>query len=232
MKPISTSAATALLLACSVALGAQTSSANKPSSPTSTQGSAAQTGSATRDTQTTTPPSGSTTGEKSTPAPQRRAARSTRSATPANPPQEVTLTGCLQSGDQSGASASTATTGTSATRRAQSNAAPTFILSSAGAGSTPSSFERSVGTTGNQSTSSSSASLSGAAGSYILQGLDLSRQVGQQVEITGTAVPASQGRNARSRATGTSGSSPDASSSMQRIRVISARMVSEHCSNQ
>jgi len=218
MKRISTSVATAILLACSVAITAQTSSTNRPSSPAPTQGSATQSGSTTRDS--------------STPAPQRRATRSARSTT-ANPPQEVTLTGCLQSGDQSGTSASTATNAGSATRRAQANAAPTFILSSASAGSSPSSSEpRSVGTTGNESTTSSSASLSGAAGSYMLQGLDLSRQVGQQVEITGTVMPASSGRNARSRATGTAGSSADASSSPQRIRVISARMVSEHCSNQ
>jgi hypothetical protein len=61
--------------------------------------------------------------------------------------------------------------------------------------------------------------------------MDLSRQVGQQVEITGVAVPAAPGRNTRSRAAATSGSN-DSTASAQRIRVTSVRMVSEHCSGQ
>jgi hypothetical protein len=201
MKRISMSAATTILLACSVALGAQTSSANKPSSPTSTQ---------------------------------QGATRSTRSSATANPPQEITLTGCLQSGDQSGAGASNATTGATVTRRAQASAIPTFILSSASPGNSPSSSEpRSVGTTGNESRSSSSAPPSGTgSGSYILQGLDLSRQTGQQVEVTGTMMPAPSARAARNRASRTSAATTETNASMPRIRVTSVRMLSEHCSNQ
>jgi len=214
MKRISTSAATAILLACTVSLGAQTSSATKPSSSTSTQ-------------------SGSAARENSTPASQRRSTRRARSSTAANPPQEITLTGCLQSGDH-GASASNAATGASNTRRAQANAIPTFILSNASGGSGPSSAEpRSVGTSGNQSTNSSSASLSGTgSGSYILQGLDLSRQMGQQVEVTGTMMPAPTARAGRNRASRTSAATTDADTSIPRIRVTSVRMLSEHCSNQ
>ena len=48
-----------------------------------------------------------------------------RSSAPANPPQEITLTGCLQSGDQA---SNAAATGASTTRRAQANAIPTFIV--------------------------------------------------------------------------------------------------------
>ena len=215
MKRISTSAATAILLACSVALGAQTSSATKPSSSTSTQ-------------------SGSAARENSTPAPQRRATRSARSSAPANPPQEITVTGCLQSGDQGASASNAAATGASATRRAQANAIPTFILSNASAGSGPSSAEpRSVGTSGNQSTSSPSASLSGTgSGSYILQGVDLARQTGQQVEVTGTMMPAPTARTGRNRASRTSAATTEADTSMPRIRVTSVRMLSEHCSNQ
>jgi hypothetical protein len=220
MNRISMSAATAVLLACSVALGAQTSSGTKPYPPPSTQGSTAQTGSTGR--------------ESGTPAPQRRATRSARSSPTANPPQEITLTGCLQASDQSTATASNTTTGASATRRAQANAIPTFILSSASQGSSPSSSEpRSVGTTGNASSSSSSASLSGTgSGSYILQGLDLSRQAGQQVEVTGTMMPAPTVRAGRNRSTSTSAATTEANASMPKIRVTSVRMLSEHCSNQ
>ena len=220
MNRISMSAATAILLAGSVALGAQTSSANKPSSPPSSQGSTAQTGSTGR--------------EAGTPAPPRRAPRSARSSAAANPPQEITLTGCLQAGDQSAAAASNATTGATANRRTQANAIPTFILSSASQGSSPSSSEpHSVGTSGNASSTSSSASLSGASGSgsYILQGLDLSRQAGQQVEVTGTEMPAPSARAGRNRSS-SAAATTEASASMPRIRVTSVRMLSEHCSNQ
>lgn len=220
MKRISMSAATAILMAWSVALGAQTSSANKPSPSPSSQGSTAQTGSTGR--------------ESGTAAPQRRATRSARSSSTANPPQEITLTGCLQANDQAATTASNATTGASATRRAQASTVPTFILSSASQGSSPSSSEpRSVGTTGNTSSTSSSASLSGTgSGPYILQGLDLSRQAGQQVEVTGTIMPPPTARAARNRAARTSATTTEANESMPRIRVTSVRMLSEHCSNQ
>jgi hypothetical protein len=148
----------------------------------------------------------------------------------------VTLTGCLQAGGQSGqpgANPSRTTAGTGATRRAQANAVPTFVLSNASQGSSSrgGSEPRSVGTTGNQP--SSAASLSGTgSGPYMLQGLDLSRQVGQQVEVTGVIVPASTTRSGRSRATATSGATTDANASMPRIRVTSVRMLSEHCGNQ
>jgi hypothetical protein len=169
MKRISISAATVILFACSVALGAQTSSANKPSPP--------------------------------------RATRSARSWSTANPPQEITLTGCLQPGDQSNATASNAPTGAGARPRAQASAIPSFVLSSA-------------------------SQSGGGSGSYILQGLDLSRQTGQQVEVTGTMMPAPTARGTRNRATGTSGATTEANASMPRIRVTSVRMLSEHCSNQ
>ena len=155
------------------------------------------------------------------------------SAPTANPPQELTLTGCLQASDRSATTASNATTGANATRRAQANAVPTFVLSGATQGSSPSSSERTVGTMGNASSTSSSASLSGtASGSYILQGLDLSRQTGQQVEVTGTVMPAPTTRAGRNRSTSTSAATTDANASMPRVRVTSVRMLSEHCSNQ
>jgi len=231
MKRISVSVATAILLAWSVALGAQNSSTDKPSSPTSSQGSTTQTpGSTTRGTQATTPQRGST--KDSTPAPQRRARRSSASSQTANPPQEVTLTGCLQSSEPSAAGTAGTPQTASATRRAKANTVPSFTLSSASQGSSPATAEpRGVGTTGNNSSAASTPSSAGGSGSYTLQGMDLSRQVGQQVEITGVPVPAATGRNARSRATATSGSN-DAAASGERIRVTSVRMVSEHCSGQ
>jgi len=231
MKRISMSVATAILLAWSVALGAQNSSTDKPSSPTSSQGSTSQTpGSSTRDRQTT--PSGSTKESAATPARQRRASRSPSSSQATNPPQEVTLTGCLQSSEPSGASAASTPPTANTARRTQANATPSFTLSSASQGSSPTSAEpRSVGTAGNQPSSASTSSSGAGSGSYTLQGMDLSRQVGQQVEITGVAVPAAPARNTGSRAAATSGSN-DSTASAQRIRVTSVRMVSEHCSGQ
>ena len=143
--------------------------------------------------------------------------------------------GCLQSSEPSGGSTpTTASTApaASASRRTQANPIPSFTLSSAGQGSSPTSAEpRSVGTTGASPSSASTPPGAGGSGSYTLEGMDLSRQVGQQVEITGVPMPANTGRNTRSRATATSGSN-DSTASAQRIRVISVRMVSEHCSGQ
>jgi len=233
MRRISMSVATSILLAWSVALGAQNSSTDKPSSPTSSQGSTSQTpGSSTRDRQTATTPSSSTKESAATPARQRRTSRSPSSSQAINPPQEVTLTGCLQSSDASGASAASTPATANTPRRAQANVIPSFTLSSASQGSSPTSAEpRSVGTAGNQPSSASTSSSGAGSGSYTLQGMDLSRQVGQQVEITGVAVPAAPARNTRSRAAATSGSN-DSTASAQRIRVTSVRMVSEHCSGQ
>lgn len=248
MKRISMSAATAIVLACSVALAAQGSSTDKSSSSTSSQRSASQTtGSTTRGTDTGT--QSGVQGQTSSRAAQRRATSSRASQTESQP-QEITLTGCLQAGDQS-ATTETAQAGAAGRRRAQSAVVPTFVLSSASQGSgsgsasqgsssttgnqrdgSAASEQRGVGTAGTQSASSATTSLSGSgSGSYVLQGLDLSRQVGQQVEVTGTVMPPPTVRNARSRAAATSGSTSDTTST-QRIHVISARMVSEHCSNQ
>jgi len=162
------------------------------------------------------------------------ARRTSTSSQAANPPQGH-LDGLPQSSEPRGAStpgaASTAPTA-SASRRAQGNTAPSFTLSSASQGSSPTSAEpRSVGTTGNTPSSASTPPRAGGSGSYTLQGMDLSRQVGQQVEVTGVPVLADTGRNARSRATVTSGAN-DSTASAERIRVTSVRMVSEHCSGQ
>jgi hypothetical protein len=59
----------------------------------------------------------------------------------------------------------------------------------------------------------------------------LSRQTGQQVEVTGTVMPAPTTRAGRNRST-TSAQTTDANASMPRVRVISVKMLSEHCSNQ
>jgi collagen type VII alpha len=270
MKRISTSAATAVLLACSVALGAQTSSTGNPSTSTPRQGTATQSGSAGADGQgsatqgnqgrsTTRENQSGSTQRESAAAPQqsatRTASRTASASRSANRPEEITLTGCLQANDQGAASASTATAGTSAARRAQSNQIPTFTLANAtqGAGQ-PSSEPRSVGTsgttgsggaasasgasgtTGNAQSSSNAQSNnsgyslnSGGSGSYILQGMDLTRQAGQQVEVTGTVVmPPAARRNAGRRASATAGAT-DATASMQHVRVTSVRMLADHC---
>jgi len=66
------------------------------------------------------------------------------------------------------------------------------------------------------------------AGSYILQGMDLSREIGQQVEVTATMMPAPR---SRTRVRGTTGSN-DESQPAQHLWVESVKMLSPTCSGQ
>src|SRR5204863_9014712 len=84
-----------------------------------------------------------------------------------------------------------------------------------------------AGTDAQNSTSSGSQFNTGS-GSYMLQGIDLTRQIGQQVEVSGQLMPASTARNGRKAATATPGSD-DQNASMQRVRVMSVRMLAAKC---
>jgi hypothetical protein len=62
--------------------------------------------------------------------------------------------------------------------------------------------------------------------------MDLSREIGQQVEVTATVMPE---RTSRTRVRGTSGStaaSADESQAAQRLWVSSVKMISPTCSGQ
>src|SRR5262249_7966959 len=147
---------------------------------------------------------GSTARQNSTARTARQARARGSSSQAAGQPAEITLSGCLEASDRSRAGAPTAAQRATSTRRAQANQEPTFVLANANQGSGESGAPpQSVGTAGTAGAS--------AGGSYILLGLDLSRQIGQQVEVTGTMMPAPGARSARSRATGTLGSTSETS---------------------
>jgi hypothetical protein len=140
----------------------------------------------------------------STPAPKAAVHRTTARAT--TPEKEaVTVTGCVQ--DNGAAQASS-----TSTSRAAANKYPSYMLANA---------------TGNNS-AETSGSAAANAGSYILQGMDLSREIGQQVEVTATAMPAS---TSKSRVRGTTGST-EQTPPVEHLWVTSVKMVSPTCSGQ
>ena len=91
-----------------------------------------------------------------------------------------------------------------------------------------------AGTTGTKAAKYPSFTLAGADngnGSYVLQGMDLSREIGQKVEITATEMPAPRARATR----GTSGSNVGTANESQPAKhlwVTSVKMVSSTCSGQ
>jgi len=137
--------------------------------------------------------------------------------------EQITLVGCLMPGaDQNAAVGTTGTTGGSRSSRANATG-QTFMLSNAMPG-TGSSAAASA-----SSTSAASASAP-ASSSYTLQGMDLTNQVGQRVEVMGVMVPekASRSRSSRRGVAGTSGTT-GADATTPRIRVTSVRMLAADC---
>ena len=126
-----------------------------------------------------------------------------KTASRATAPQKelVTVSGCLQDNGTSQASSTAAT-------RTPANKYPSYMLSNANT------------TSGGDATAS--------AGSYILQGMDLSREIGQQVEVTAATMPASR---SRARVRGTTGSTEEAQPA-PRLWVSSVKMISATCSGQ
>lgn len=177
-----------------------------------------------------------------------RKASSRAAGTQTQQQQTITLTGCLQDNGSAQTTASASAPGAAATSRAtranrsQANSYPTYMLAnaseSAGTNATATSgstASRSVGTAGTSPSSGAgngSPAASTGNGPYILQGMDLTREVGQRVEVTGTIMPPP--RASRSRARGTSGTtSPEENqNAQQRVRVSSVKMISPNCSGQ
>jgi len=170
------------------------------------QSSAPPPQSSTPSTQSTPPTQGSTPSTPSAPA---RTARRTTSRAATPQAETITVTGCVQDNNQASASASAATTRST---RAKANPLPSFALSNVSA------------------SAGGSTTASAGNGSYVLQGMDLTREIGQQVEVTATVMPE---RASRTRARGTSGSTsatPDENQGAQHLWVSSVKMISPTCS--
>jgi hypothetical protein len=151
----------------------------------------------------------------------------------------VTVTGCLQKGDQSGSSTA-ATTGSSSTKGSE------FILANAKMGSGTGSTSGTTGTTGGTTaggtttggatTGSESSRTSG--NKYELEGSEsqLSPHVGHEIEVTGTIDrSASSSGSSTPSTTGGTTSSTSRTGSMganQLLKVTSVRMISSTCSRE
>ncbi len=221
MKRAGLPAMIAMLFGCAAMLGAQSSSNTQSGSD-----------------QNRPPASAGEQGETSR-QPPARTTGAARSQAARNDNQQIVVTGCLMSNDQSGAigtggagaSATTATSSGTQSRpaRAQTGvAASAYMLtnaapSSGGAVSSPGA----TSSAGAGVTSTTPAAASGSS-SYMLQGSSLSGHVGQRVEVTGTLLPEPKTRTRRSTA-GTAGSTADTTNA-PRVRVTSVRMVSASCS--
>jgi len=164
----------------------------------------------------------------------------------------ITVTGCLQRGDQSGAVGTTGTAGTppATASRSQSEAgnSASFILTNAKSGSSSDMNRPPAGSTtgaptsagtsataGTAGTSSATAHPSAAAGSkYILEPgtaqSDLTSNVGKRVEVTGT-IDSSASSSYSSSAPSAAGATSSASAS-QKLRVSSVRVVGSDCSSE
>jgi len=205
MKRVGLPAAMAIVFACTVMLGAQSSSAQGTSRTP-------QDGSATPPSRTSAPTS---TGQDTS---TRRPTRTTDIASD-DQQQSITLRGCLAAGDQSAAigttgattSSSSSTTGTSRTPKAGANATGTtsFMLNNA-------------------------SGTSSTATSYTLQGSALQGHVGQQVEVVGVMLPEPRANTRRSARTTSSSQTAATTGSPEsttpRLRVTSVRMISANCS--
>ncbi len=162
----------------------------------------------------------------------------------------ITVTGCLQRGDQSGAVGTAGTAGAppATASRSQSEAVngASFILTNAKSGSSSDMNRPAAGSTagaptsagtpptaGTAGTSSATAHPSAAAGSkYILEPgtaqSELTSNVGKRVEVTGT-IDSSASSPAASAAGAPSSASASAS---QKLRVSSVRVVGSDCSSE
>jgi hypothetical protein len=152
--------------------------------------------------------------------------------------QQVTITGCLKSGDASSSAAGSAVTGATGTAGATDTkpgaAGGGFILANAKPGSSASSTGT-AGTAGSTAGSPAGTSGSAAAGAtYKLQGgdpSDLSKYANSQVEVSGTLSSASS-TGSPTGATASTSASPESgmSSNMPTLRVSSVRQISSSCS--
>ena len=146
--------------------------------------------------------SGSTdqNGTASTPSATTRTVHKAASRSTKAQKETVTVTGCLEdmNGQTTASTEPQPATGARRTAKSQANKYPSFMLANTDNGN----------------------------GSYVLQGMDLSREIGQKVEITATEMPAPRTRATR----GTSGSnSANENQPAQHLWVSSVKEVSATC---
>jgi hypothetical protein len=168
-----------------------------------------------------------------------------------SPSGTITVVGCLQRGDMSGATGTTgATSGSTAGSTAsRSGSGPgsgaSFILTNASM-STPSGTSSTAGATTSGTTGSTAGTAGSASGSgstYVLEGSssDLSAtNVGKRVEVTGTLSSSASTPGAGSStgsttsgttsATGSGSSTSGSMSNAQHLRVSSVRLIGSDCS--
>jgi hypothetical protein len=161
----------------------------------------------------------------------------------------VTLTGCLQKGSQSGTAGTSGTGSTSGSATSSPSSSSSgreqFILTNAqmGSSSRSSASGTSGSATGSSTAGTSTSGTSGSASSassgsrYILDGQEseLTKHVGEKVEITGTLASAGGAASGGASSSGTSGTatggtSSTSSASGQRVRVQSVKTVASTCS--
>ena len=157
--------------------------------------------------------------------------------------QQVTITGCLKSGDASSSAAGSAVTGATGTAGATDTkpgaAGGGYILANAKPGSSASSTGT-AGTAGSAAGATAGTSGSASAGAtYKLQGgdpSDLSKYANSQVEVRGTLSSASAASaSSTGSATGATGSTSASresgtSSNMPTLRITSVSQISSSCS--
>ena len=154
--------------------------------------------------------------------------------------QQVTITGCLKSGDASSSAAGSAVTGATGTAGATDTkpgaAGGGYILANAKPGSSASSTGT-AGTAGSAAGATAGTSGSASAGAtYKLQGgdpSDLSKYANSQVEVRGTLSSASaSSTGSATGATGSTSASRESgtSSNMPTLRISSVSQISSSCS--
>jgi hypothetical protein len=174
--------------------------------------------------ETRTPAGGNTTGDQN-----RTTQQTPTTQTPSNQAAAgtTTITGCIQSSGE----------GAARTYTLMANAAGTGSGSGATAGSGASSTSGAGATAGARTEGAAGQSSRAGMTTYTLEGNEVAKHVGHQVEITGTLASSTTGSRAgnttgaagandRSSAVGTSGADGD----RQTLRVTSVKMLSTTCS--
>ena len=158
--------------------------------------------------------------------------------------QQITMTGCLKSGDASAAAAGSAATGATGTAGATGATGATpgsrsegYILTNAKAGS-GSSSTGAAGSPGAATGATAGTTGSASMATYKLSGgdqSDLTKYANSQVEVRGTLMSSGQSSTGATSTTGAAGStsasrSSGSDSNMPTLRVSSVRQIASSCS--
>ena len=140
----------------------------------------------------------------------------------------ITLTGCLQRGDQAGAVGTTGTAGAPSRTQSEAGNSAQFILTNAKSASSTES-NRPAGAPPTSSATAGTAGTSGAR--YVLEPgssqSDLTTNVGKRVEVTGTIDTSTPSATATSAA----GTASASASAGPKFKVASVRVIGSDCSS-